>query len=76
MKKNRLEKVIGNMERMGLDQLVVSDPSSIYYLTGIFIDPDERLFALLVKSDGSATLFNNRLFPLAGQGRTANCLAQ
>ncbi|HOB34351.1 MAG: aminopeptidase P family protein [Firmicutes bacterium] len=67
MKKNRLEKVIGNMERMGLDQLVVSDPSSIYYLTGIFIDPGERLFALLVKSDGSATLFNNRLFPLAGQ---------
>lgn len=67
MKKNRLEKVIGNMEGMGLDQLVVSDPASIYYLTGIYIDPGERLFALLVKSDGSAMLFNNQLFPLAEQ---------
>lgn len=68
MNKNRLAKVIENMERMGLAQLVVSDPASIYYLTRIFIDPGERLFALLVKSDGSAVLFNNRLFPLAEQG--------
>jgi Xaa-Pro dipeptidase len=65
MNKNRLAKVIENMERMGLAQLVVSDPASIYYLTRIFIDPGERLFALLVKSDGSAVLYNNRLFPLA-----------
>ena len=67
MKKNRLERVLENMERMGLGQLVVSDPSSIYYLTGISIDPGERLFALLVKGDGNATLFTNRLFPLAEQ---------
>lgn len=68
MKKNkRLVKVLENMERMSLRQLVVSDPSSIYYLTGISIDPGERLFALLVKRDGSTILFNNRLFPLQEQ---------
>lgn len=63
MKPQRLSKVIENMERAGLSQLVISDPSSIFYLTGISIDPGERLFALLVKN-GSATLYNNRLFPV------------
>lgn len=64
MKPQRLRKVIENMERAGLSQLVISDPSSIFYLTGISIDPGERLLALLVKADGSVTLFNNRLFPV------------
>lgn len=64
MKKNRLAKVVANLKKMGLDQAVISDPFSIYYLTGLSIDPGERLFAMLVKGDGSATLFNNRLFPL------------
>jgi Xaa-Pro dipeptidase len=55
------------MEQAGLNQIIVSDPLSIYYLTGISIHPGERLFALLAKSDGSAVLFNNRLFPLEEQ---------
>lgn len=67
MKKNRLIKVLENMEKMGLSQLVISDPSSVYYLTNIGIDPGERLFALLVKDNGDTFLFNNRLFPLAEQ---------
>lgn len=64
MKKNRLAKVVANLKKMGLDQAVISDPFSIYYLAGLSIDPGERLFAMLVKGDGSATLFNNGLFPL------------
>lgn len=63
MKRNRLIKVIANMEKLGIEQLLISDPSSIYYLTEISIEPDERLLALLIKKDGSATLFNNYLFP-------------
>lgn len=63
MKKQRLNKVIGNMEKMGLKQMIISDPLSIFYLTGISIEPGERLYALLIKDDGSAFLFNNRLFP-------------
>jgi len=67
MKQQRLKSVIENMDRMGLHQLIVSDPSSIFYLTGIYIDPGERLYALLIRTDGSAVLFNNRLFPLQEQ---------
>lgn len=67
MKTARLARVIANMERLGLKQLLISDPASIYYLTEISIEPDERLLALLVKSDGSATLFNNYLFPQQDQ---------
>lgn len=67
MKQARLKNVIANMEKAGLNQIIVSDPLSIYYLTGISISPGERLFALLVKNDGSAKLFNNYLFPLEEQ---------
>lgn len=69
MKKSRLAQVVVNLKEMGLGQGIISDPFSIYYLTGLAIDPGERLFALLIKGDGSATLFNNRLFPLPeGEG--------
>lgn len=67
MKQRRLTTVIENMDRAGLSQILVSDPSSIFYLTGVYVDPGERFFALLVKSDGEVTLFNNRLFPLEEQ---------
>ena len=55
------------MEGMGIHQLIISDPCSIFYLTGIHIGPGERLYALVVKSDGSAVLFNNYLFPVKEQ---------
>ena len=64
MARSRLAKVVANMKAMGLKQLVVSDPLSIFYLTGISIDPGQRLFALLVQGNGNAILFNNHLFPL------------
>lgn len=67
MNRQRLQRVLENMEKAGLSQIVISDLYSLYYLTGISIDPGKRLFALLVKSDGSATLFNNHLFPLEEQ---------
>jgi len=63
MKQNRLQRVIANMEDMGLSQLLISDPESIYYLTGIGYDPGERLLALYINSQGDAHLFNNHMFP-------------
>ncbi len=67
MKQIRLKKVALNMQQMGIEQLIVSDPLSIFYLTDIYLDPGKRLFALLIKSDASATLFLNRLFPIKEQ---------
>jgi len=63
MKKSRLERVIANMQAMGLSQLVVSDPDSVFYLTGIGYDPGERFMALYINDRGDAHFFNNHMFP-------------
>ena len=59
---NRIERVLNNMKNHGLTQLIVSDPKSIKYLTGIEIEPYERLFAFLIKEDGKHVFFLNNLF--------------
>ena len=63
MKQNRLARVIANMEQLGIQQLIVSDPDSVYYLTGIGYDPGERLMALYLNDQGDAHFFNNQMFP-------------
>ena len=63
----RLEKVIGNMERHGLKQLLVTSPANVYYLTGVWCEPFERMLALHVKDDGGVKLYANRMFALEGQ---------
>lgn len=67
MKQERFRRVISNMEACGLKQLIISDPDSIYYLTGITYDPGERLFALYINDQGQAHLFNNHMFPQTPQ---------
>jgi Xaa-Pro dipeptidase len=59
----RLGRIINVMKEKGLNQMIVSDPSSILYLTGKDIHPGERLLALLVRENGSPVLFINELFP-------------
>ena len=39
---NRLEKVRSNLDKLGLSQMLVSDPMSICWLTGFYVDPGER----------------------------------
>lgn len=65
MKETRLKRVIENMEKQNLTQLLISDPASIYYLTGKWIHPGERMLVLYISIDGKNKLFNNTLFPLA-----------
>ncbi len=64
----RLERVIEKMKAAGLTQLIVSDPMSIRYLTGIWTDPYERLYALLVRTDGKHVFFLNHLFYVSNTG--------
>ena len=66
MKQNRLERVIRGMEAMGLEQIIVSAPASVFYLTGVWVRPGERMLALYVHKSGEARLFANRLFALSG----------
>ena len=52
----RIDRVLKKMEDKGLSQLLVSDPLSIRFLTGIMVNPGERLYALLLRASGKHTL--------------------
>lgn len=67
MNQSRLARVLANMERRGLDQIIVSATASVYYLTGCWVEPLERMLALHITSDGACTLYANALFGLAPQ---------
>lgn len=64
MKENRINNVIEEMEKNNLTQMVVSSPSSLFYLTGKWFHPGNRMVALLIKTNGEHKLVNNRLFPV------------
>lgn len=66
MNNKRIEKVIAGMHDLGVSQLLVSAPASVFYLTGKWIQPGERMLAFLVKDNGDTCLFANRLFALTG----------
>ncbi len=61
----RIDKVLSAMEGLGLEQMLVSDPDSIWYLTGYYVFPFERLLVLCLRRDGKHKLFLNRMFPEA-----------
>ncbi len=63
MSAGRLEKVRQQMGLSNYETLIISDPVSIYYLTGLMIHPGERMFALVLEQD-RMLLFVNRLFPV------------
>ena len=64
MNEKRLQKVIANMKAEGLSQIIVSATASLYYLTGVWLEPMERLLALYISDKGDAVLFANDIFGL------------
>lgn len=64
MNQVRLSKVLKLMKHQELEQILVSDPAAIFYLTGKWIHPGERLLCLLIKANGENKLFINELFPV------------
>lgn len=64
MYEQRIARVLAAMEGMGLEQMIVSDPDSIWYLTGYDVFPFERLYALYLRRDGGHKLMVNRMFPV------------
>ena len=64
---SRMRNVCCRMEKAGLTQLLVTDPWSIYYLTGKLFQPGERFLGLLLKESGDHRIFINRLFPAPGE---------
>ena len=64
MNQERLQKVLHGMNQAGLSQMIISDPTNIFYLTGKLINPGERMLVLLIKADQIPALFINELFPI------------
>ena len=66
MNQDRLAKVRANLRNQGLEQALLVDPLSIWWLCGYYTEPYERFLALYVPAEGTPTLFLNRLFPESG----------
>ena len=63
MEKERLNNVLDKMADCQVNNLLVTDPSSIDYLINYHTDPGERLLALLIPLEGQPILILNKLFP-------------
>jgi len=60
----RLDQVTDYMHQTQMEQLLISDPASIFYLTGEWIHPGERMLVLYLNLSGEKRLFVNGLFPI------------
>jgi Xaa-Pro dipeptidase len=65
MKQLRLKNIIKNMEKHNLEQMLITSPASIFYLTGKWIEPGERMLTLYINTNGKTRLFINALFPIS-----------
>ena len=68
MYNERISRVLAKMEEKGLKQLLVSDPLSIRFLTGIMVNPGERLYAFMLRTNGKHTFFFNYLYFVSNTG--------
>ena len=68
MKQNRVNAVLKNLEAMGLSQVLITDPLTIFYLTGRMIHPLERFYALYLNRNGDHKIFINQLETVPEEG--------
>ena len=66
MNSSRIPRILSAMKERNLTQMIVSDPAAIFYLTGKWIHPGERMLALYLNISGDHKLIINRLFPQEG----------
>ncbi len=59
----KLTRVLNEMKAQNVPQMIISDPTSIFYLTGAWIHPGERLLALYLNVNGNHKIMINELFP-------------
>lgn len=60
--KERLDKIIANMKKLGMKQILVAEDHQLNYLIGRMIHPFERCGCILIKDDGKMDAFMNNLF--------------
>ena len=66
MDQGKVTRVLKSMEEHDVPQMIVSDPVAIFYLTGKWIFPGERLLALYLNVNGNHKFVINKLFPQEG----------
>lgn len=68
MNNDRLARVRANLRSRGLNQMLLVDPLSIWWLCGYYTEPYERFLALYVPCGETRepVMFCNRLFPEVG----------
>ena len=62
MYNERIKRVLKAMEAEGLTQMIVSNRYSIYWMTGVMIEPGERMYAIYLNTNGNNKAFVNNLF--------------
>ena len=63
MDRGKLSRILEAMKEKNMPQMIISNPYSIYWLTGLMLEPGERLFALYLNVNGNHRLVINELFP-------------
>lgn len=63
MNVKKLNRILESMKNHNIPQMIISDPTSIFYLTGKWIIPGERLLALYLNINGNHKIIINELFP-------------
>ena len=53
------------MKQNQIQQLLITSPKSLAYLTGLQVDPQERFLALLIDEEGTMNIFSNVLLLIA-----------
>ena len=70
----RVKRVTEYMQREGLEQIIMTSAPSVYYLTGLWIEPHERLLALYLDCESNITLFGNALFAIDPDKQSFPCV--
>ena len=64
MNNNRIARILQELEKTGISQMLIVDPMSIFYLTDVRNYPGERFYALLLRKDKTPVYFLNNLFTI------------
>lgn len=64
MIQNRVDSLLNTMKENLVPQILITDPSSIFYFTGEWIHPGERMLALYISLERENKIFINELFPV------------
>ncbi|WP_423363604.1 M24 family metallopeptidase [Mycoplasma sp. P36-A1] len=63
MIKNRYDRIINSMKENNINQIVVTDEWSIYYMTNVQFHTGHRMIALILSQDKAPILYIHEMFP-------------